>query len=89
MITPSCVQMDAQKAVEQAITNVFSLHGAAPMASSTVGACPADPPRNAAVLLSPDGSRLALRYDMRTPFAAWLARRWAALSTALLPIVLH
>lgn len=77
-------QMDAQKAVEEAIVGVFSLHGAVPMASNTVGACPADPPRNAAVLLTSDGARLALRYDLRTPFAAWLSRRsWLKTSSSL------
>ena len=67
--------------VEEAITSAYSLHGAVPMASSTLGACPSEPPRNAALLLSPDGPRLALRYDMRVPFAAWLARRAAAAVT--------
>lgn len=72
------VQVEAQQAVTEAITAVCSSHGAVHMASTTVGACPAEPPRNAAVLLSSDGPRLAIRYDLRTPFASWLASRSAS-----------
>ena len=48
------------------------------MVSNTLGICTGDnpAPRNAAVLLSPIGPRLALRYELRKPFATWLARRW-------------
>lgn len=41
-------------------------------------ACPQDDRAGAPLLLAPSGARLALRHEMRRPFAAWLARQAAS-----------
>ena len=56
----------------------FSLRGAVRMASAGVGYAPPHPPPDAALSISAGGSLLCLRYEMRAPFAAWLARRAGA-----------
>ena len=66
------------------IKEVFRQHGATPMASSGVGMAPPDFPAEAVTLLAPDGSCWGLRYDLRYPFAAWLARQAALLGTGKL-----
>ena len=55
----------------------FSLRGAVPMASAEVGYAPPAPPPDAALAISVGGSLQCARYEMRAPFAAWLARRAA------------
>lgn len=45
------------------------------MSSSLVGFAGAETPAGAALLLDRSSSVLALRHEMRTPFAAWLARQ--------------
>ena len=64
---------------------VFRLHGAAPMASTGVGIAPTDFPPDAVSLLAPCGSPWGLRYDLRYPFAAWLARQAALPGTGAPP----
>ena len=54
---------------------VLSCHGAVPMSSSLVGYARPETPNGAALLLDRSSSVLALRHEMRTPFAAWLARQ--------------
>lgn len=55
--------------------NVLSRHGAVPMSSSLVGFANDSTPASAATLLDRNSSVLALRHEMRGPFAAWLARQ--------------
>ena len=61
---------------------VFRLNGATPMASTGVGIAPLDFPPDAVSMLASDGSPWGLRYDLRYPFAAWLARQAALLGTS-------
>ncbi len=63
---------------------VLSRHGAVPMSSSLVGYAGAETPPNSPLLLARDSSSiLALRHEMRTPFAAWLARQVSPLPLSL------
>ncbi len=66
----------------EGVKEVFRLHGATAMASRGVGIAPPDFPPDAVSLLAPDGSPWGLRYDLRYPFAAWLARQAALLGTS-------
>ena len=66
----------------EGMKEIFRLHGASPMASTAVGIAPTDFPSDAVTLLAPDGSPWGLRYDLRYPFAAWLARQATLLGTS-------
>ncbi|KAL0052345.1 hypothetical protein WJX82_000639 [Trebouxia sp. C0006] len=80
--TPTTLQVEAQEAVMEGMKEVFCLHGATPMASTGVGIAPLDFPPDAVSMLAADGSPWGLRYDLRYPFAAWLARQAALLGTS-------
>ncbi|CAK0752569.1 hypothetical protein CVIRNUC_002156 [Coccomyxa viridis] len=73
--TPNAFQVSARQAILETLESVFARHGAVPMDSSDIGFCPVDPPPDVAALLSTTGARLAMRYELRAPFAAWLARQ--------------
>lgn len=62
------------------IKEVFRMHGASAMASSDLGFVPADFPADAVSLLAPCGDLWGLRYDLRYPFASWLAHQAALLN---------
>ena len=66
-----------------AVKEVFHLHGATPMASTGLGVAPLDFPADAVSMLAADGSPWGLRYDLRYPFAAWLARQAVLPSTSM------
>ncbi|CAL8462314.1 g1847 [Coccomyxa elongata] len=76
--TPNSLQVSARNAVVDVIQRVFEVHGAVPMDSTDIGFCPIDAPTDIAAMLSTSGARLAMRYELRAPFAAWLARQAAA-----------
>lgn len=78
-------QVDAQEGVLDKIKEVFRLHGATAMASSDLGFVPADFPGDAVSLLTPCGDLWGLRYDLRFPFASWLAHQAALLGSGKLP----
>ena len=61
---------------------VFRMHGASPMASCELGFPPADFPADAVSLLAPCGAPWGLRYDLRYPFASWLAHQAALFGTS-------
>lgn len=71
------VQVDAQESVIDGIKEVFKMHGATAMASSDLGFVPVDFPGDAVSLLAPCGDLWGLRYDLRFPFASWLAHQAA------------
>lgn len=77
-----CSQVEAQELVVDVMKEVFRLHGATPMASTGVGVAPAVWAPDAVSLLAPDGAPWGLRYDLRHPFVAWLARQAALLTTS-------
>ena len=68
-------QVEARDAVVDIVKAVFRQHGAAAMESAALGRAPEAPSPEAICLLSRDGTRLALRHELRRPFAAWLARQ--------------
>ena len=74
--------MEAQDLVTEGMKEVFRLHGASPMASTGVGLAPADWAPDAVSLLAPCGDPWGLRYDLRYPFVAWLARQAALLGSS-------
>ncbi|KAK9811583.1 hypothetical protein WJX72_006503 [[Myrmecia] bisecta] len=78
--TPTARQVDVQDMIMDVLKGVFSLHGAVPIASSEVGYASAEVPQDAARMLAPNGAQLALRYELRYPLAAWLARQAAAVA---------
>ena len=55
------VQVEAQEAVRQVLTSVFTQHGAVQTSSLTLGRSGPSTPQDAVVLLSPEGTRLDLR----------------------------
>ena len=69
------MQVVAREELLLILKTVLSRHGAVPMSSSLVGYAGAETPAGAALLLDRSSSVLALRHEMRTPFAAWLARQ--------------
>lgn len=79
------MQVEAQEAVMDRMKEVFRMHGASPMASCQLGFPPADFPADAVTLLAPCGAPWGLRYDLRYPFAAWLAHQAALYGTSRLP----
>ena len=81
---PSASQVEAQELVVDGMKMVFRLHGAAPMASTGVGIAPplAEWAPDAVSLLAPCGDLWGLRYDLRYPFVAWLARQASLLTTS-------
>ena len=56
------VQVEAQEAVRQVLTCVFTQHGAVQTSSLTLGRSGPSTPQDAVVLLSPEGTRLDLRW---------------------------
>ena len=66
----------------EGMKEVFRLHGATPMASTGVGMAPADWAPDAVTLLAPCGDPWGLRYDLRYPFVAWLARQATLLGSS-------
>ena len=67
--------MTDQEELARVLTSVFGRHGAVPMSSAVIGFRDADTSANAAAFLDRSGAVLALRHEMRAPFAAWLARQ--------------
>ena len=65
------------------------MHGATAMASSDLGFVPADFPGDAVSLVAPCGDLWGLRYDLRYPFASYLAHQAALLGTGKLLHILH
>ena len=57
--------------------HVFTLHGAVSTASLPVGFAQEGIAADAACMLSAGGAQLALRHELRQPFAQWLARQAA------------
>ncbi len=55
------MQVPARDAVVDTVKRIFAVHGAVPMDSAYVGACPVDAPPDMAALLSASGARLAMR----------------------------
>ena len=76
------LQVEAQDLVVDGMKEVFGLHGASPMASTGMGVAPADWAPDAVSLLGPCGDPWGLRYDLRHPFVAWLARQASLLTTS-------
>lgn len=75
--------MEAEDLVIEGMKEVFGLHGATPMASMGVGVSPVDWAPDAVSLLGPCGEPWGLRYDLRYPFVAWLARQASLLTTSM------
>ena len=71
------LQVDVRELVQHTIASVFSVHGAVRMSSHSFGVMTSitDAPPGMAVLLAHTGHRVALRYEMRRPFARWLAQQ--------------
>ena len=55
------MQVEAQEAVRQVLSTVFTQHGALQTSSLTLGRSGPSTPQDAVVLLSPEGTRLDLR----------------------------
>lgn len=70
--------MAAREHVLAVLRDCFQRHGAVPMASQELGLAGEAEPL-AVQLLTSAGTKLSLRYEMRTPFVAWLMQQ---LSTA-------
>ncbi len=70
--------MAAREHVLAVLRDCFQRHGAVPMASQELGLAGDSEPL-AVQLLTSAGTKLSLRYEMRTPFVAWLMQQ---LSTA-------
>ncbi|KXZ55244.1 hypothetical protein GPECTOR_3g384 [Gonium pectorale] len=74
---PRVQHAQVREAVVQVVRSAFECHGARSFYSSQVGyAYPGMAP-DAVRLLSPHGSLLALRHEMRYPFAVWLVQQAA------------
>ena len=81
------LQVAEREALIKLMKGTFAVHGAVPMASSAIGFRPSDMAPDAACLLDRSGAVLALRHELRAPFAAWLARQVRPGSTKnMLPI---
>jgi serine/threonine protein kinase/histidyl-tRNA synthetase len=63
---------EARERVLSALRSSFTRHGAVSMASMEVGLATPDDPKTAAQVLSRGGERMALRYELRQPFIAWV-----------------
>lgn len=79
---PSLPQMAAREHVLAVLRDCFQRHGAVAMASQELGLAGEGDPLMAVQLLTPAGTKLSLRYEMRTPFAAWLMQQLAAAGQA-------
>ena len=75
------LQLDIQGDVKDLIKYVVRMHSSSAMASSDMCFVPADFPADAVTLLAPCGDLWGLKYDLRYPFASWLAHQAALLST--------
>lgn len=64
---------EARERVLNALRSSFNRHGAVSMSSMEVGLATPDDPKTAAQVLSRGGERMALRYELRQPFIAWVA----------------
>ena len=73
------LQVDAQEAVRQVLTSVFTQHGAVQTSSLTLGRSGPSAPQDAVVLLSPEGTRL----DLRSPHTKFIVVGCAHWSSAL------
>lgn len=69
------LQVVAQEELLLILKAVLSRHGAVPMSSRLLGFASQDDAPGAAVVLDRASSVLSLRHEMRSPFAAWLARQ--------------
>ena len=69
----NCWQVVVREELLGILKSVLRRHGAVPMDSRLVGFAPPDVPPNAAVLLDRNAAVVALRHEMRGPFAACLA----------------
>ncbi|KAG1662775.1 hypothetical protein FOA52_006801 [Chlamydomonas sp. UWO 241] len=67
-----------QDRVVKAMRSVFELHGATAKASCVLGYAGRGLPQGAVRALTPAGGLLSARYEMRPPFASWLASHAAA-----------
>ncbi|CAG9460030.1 unnamed protein product [Pedinophyceae sp. YPF-701] len=72
--TPRTASAAVREAVEEGLRATFQHHGAVPMTSTSIGLAVGPLPKFAATCLARDGRRMAPRYDLRTPFIAWLGR---------------
>ncbi|KAK9831407.1 hypothetical protein WJX81_002476 [Elliptochloris bilobata] len=68
-------QVEAREALVDVLRAVFASHGAVPMGSRELGFRAPGAPPDTAALLAASGARLAARHNLRSAFAAWLARR--------------
>jgi serine/threonine protein kinase/histidyl-tRNA synthetase len=64
---------EAREKVLTALRSSFTRHGAVSMSSMEVGLATPDDPKTSAQVLSRGGERMALRYELRQPFIAWVA----------------
>jgi translation initiation factor 2-alpha kinase 4 len=64
---------EARERVLNALRTSFNRHGAVSMFSMEIGLATPDDPKTAAQVLSRDGERMALRYELRQPFISWVA----------------
>jgi translation initiation factor 2-alpha kinase 4 len=71
---PAGAATSTVSAASGALAAAWRARGAAETASAGLGYCPPDAPPDAVRLLDAAGAMLALRYELRAPFAAWLAR---------------
>ena len=74
--------MAAREHVLAVLRDCFQRHGAVAMTSQELGlAAEAEPP-SAVQLLTPAGTKLSLRYELRAPFVAWLMQQLSAAGQA-------
>lgn len=74
---------EIKQKVLTALQGAFTRHGAVPMNSWEIGP-PGPTTRHAVPVLSRSGNSLALRSELRRPFAVWVARQAAAGSMGLI-----
>ncbi|KAG2496142.1 hypothetical protein HYH03_005744 [Edaphochlamys debaryana] len=74
---PRVMHAQVREDVIRAVRTVFECHGARSFYSSQIGYVHPGLGPDAVRLLSPHGSLLALRHEMRLPFALWLAQQAA------------
>ena len=82
--TPNCPlpiflpQMAAREHVLAVLKECFQRHGAVGMCSQELGLADGEVPPGAVQLLTPAGTKLALRWELRQAFAAWFMQQLAA-----------
>ncbi len=67
-------QMAAREHVVSVLRDCFQRHGAVGMCSQELGLASGDDPPGAVHLLTAAGTKLALRWELRSGFAAWFMR---------------